>query len=844
MRFVLLMAAREMRASWHRLLFFFLCIAIGVGAIVALRSVIQSVRHTFAGEARSLISADAIIASNQELKAEAIARIEQRLAAAGADSMRSIELPTMARPADRSDGRARMVELRAVERGFPYYGQMKLGGNVPYTHALLEDFGVLVRPELLAQLDVKVGDALTIGSRRFTIRGVIHSEPGRRLGAFSIGPRVFIDLADLEKTGLLGFGSRAARQRLLKVPDGAFDKLIVDLRADLANDFARVRSYKATEDDIGEDFVRAENYLSLVGLVIVILGGIGVSSVTRVFVQQKMKSIAVLKCVGARSSQLLSVYVAQVAVLGLAGSLLGVALAGLVMRAIPSLLAGATPGVEISYALTWPAVLQGLGIGLLVSLLFSLVPLLDVRHVKPSLLLRDEARTRRPDATQIVVTLLVVAGLVALTAWQAGSLRIGSLVAGGFAATAVVLHLAGTLLLRAIKPIARSRSFALRHAVLQLSRPGSQMRIVLLAVGLGSFFIIGVRSLQQNLVDQFAVRMTADSPDMFLIDVQRDQVKAVEATIAAHLDKGVTAPPLVPVLRARVVGVAGREVNLESYEDVRGLGSLGREYTITYRSTLESNERVVAGKLWEPTPSEEPEVSIEQFISESFKINIGDTIRFDVLGRTIAAKVTSVRFVEWSESRAGGFMFLFRPGVLEKAPHSFIGFLRGPQDLAARTRLQTALVAVAPNVSVIDGREIIDAIKAVVDNVTLAVTVVGTLVVLSGLMILIGAVAMTKFRRVYEAAIFKTLGATRRLIATVLILEYGLLGILAGGIGAGGAIGLSWAISKYALEIPFTPLIGLSAAGVVITTVLVAAIGVISSWDVLQKKPLATLRAE
>jgi putative ABC transport system permease protein len=248
--------------------------------------------------------------------------------------------------------------------------------------------------------------------------------------------------------------------------------------------------------------------------------------------------------------------------------------------------------------------------------------------------------------------------------------------------------------------------------------------------------------------------------------------------------------------------------------------------------------------MWEPTASDEPEVSIEQSISESFKINIGDTVRFDVLGRVITAKVTSVRYVEWSESRTGGFMFLFRPGVLEKAPHSYIGFLRGPKDLNARARLQAALVGVAPNVSVIDGREIIDAIKAVIDNVTLAVTVVGTLVVVSGLMILIGAVAMTKFRRVYEAAIFKTLGATRRLIATVLLLEYGLLGILAGGIGAGGAIGLTWAVSKYALEIPFKPLIGLSAIGVVITTLLVAAIGVISSWGVLQRKPLATLRAE
>jgi putative ABC transport system permease protein len=843
MRFVALMAAREMRASWKRLLFFFVCISVGVGAIVALRSVIQSVRQTFDGEARSLIAADAIITSNRPLSEEALKKIADRLSAAGAESTRSVETATMVKPADK-EGRARMVELRAVEQGFPYYGRMKLAGNVPFDHALLRGYGVLVRPELLAQLDVKVGDGLSIGSERFTIRGTIEAEPGRRLGAFSIGPRVFVDLADFEKTGLTGYGSRASMQRLLKVPPAAFDKLIVDLRADLSNDFARVRSYKAMEDDIGEDFQRAENYLSLVGLVIVILGGIGVSSVTRVFVQQKMKSIAVLKCVGSRSSQLLAIYVAQVTILGLAGSLLGVGLAALAMLAIPQYLAGATPGVEIEYALTMPAMLQGLGIGLLVSLLFSLVPLLDVRHVKPSLLLRDEPHPHRVDVTQIAVTVFAVAGLVALTIWQAGSLRIGSMVAGGFAATAIVLHLAGTLLIRAIAPLAKARTFALRHAVLQLRRPGSQMRIVLLAVGLGSFFIIGVRSLQQNLITQFAVNINPESPDMFLLDIQRDQVDKVSAAIAAHQPAGAPPPRLLPVLRARVVGVEGRDINLENYEDVRGRGSLGREYTITYRDALERNETVVAGKIWEPTPSAEPEVSIEQFINEQFRINIGDTIRFDVLGRVIAAKVTSVRFVEWSDSRAGGFMFVFRPGVLEQAPHSFIGFLKGPQEPADRARLQTALVGAAPNLSVIDGREIIDAIKTVVDNVTLAVTVVGTLVLFSGLLILIGAVAMTKFRRVYEAAIFKTLGATRRLIATVLLLEYGLLGLLAGGIGAAGAIGLTWAISRYALDIPFRPLIGLSATGVLVTAVLVAAIGVIASWEVLQRKPLATLRAE
>jgi len=843
-RFVLFMAAREMRASWQRLIVFFICIAVGVGAIVALRSVIQSVRHTFAGEARTLITADAIITSNRPFKPELAPTIAARLTAAGAESIRSIELATMTRPADRADGRARMVELRAVEDGFPYYGVLRLADGVTYNHGLLRGFGVIVRPELLAQLDVKVGDALSIGSQRYTIRGVIENEPGRRLGAFSMGPRVFVDLADLEKSGLMGFGSRATYQRLVRVPDAPLDALVLNLRADLVNEFTRVRSYKATEDDIGEDFARAENYLSLVGLVVVILGGIGVSSVTRVFVQQKMKSIAVLKCVGGRSSQLLAVYVAQVGILGLAGSLLGVGLAALAMRGIPALLAGATPGVEIAYALTTPAIAQGVGIGLLVSLLFSLVPLLEVRHVKPSLLLRDEPRSRRPDAVQVLVTLFVVSALVALTVWQAGNWRVGLVVAAGFAGTALVLHLAGTLMIRAIAPLARSRSFPLRHAVLQLSRPGSQMRIVLLAVGLGSFFVIGVRSLQQNLVQQFAINVAPNSPDLFLLDVQSDQVERVRAAIAAHQEPAAAPPRLLPVLRARVVGVAGRELNLENYEDVRGRGSLGREYTITYRETLEPNEKLVAGQLWDPTPSDQAEVSVEQSISEQFKINLGDTIRFDVLGRVIAARVTSIRLVEWADSRAGGFMFVFRPGVLEKAPHSFVGFLRGPRDAAARNRLQSALVDAAPNVSVIDGREILSTLKSVVDNVTLAVTVVGTLVLFSGLLILIGSVAMTKFRRVYEAAIFKTLGATRQLIAAVLVIEYGLLGLLAGSIGAGGAIGLSWAISRYALEIPFRPLIGTSAAGVALTAVLVAAVGVISSWEVLQRKPLATLRAE
>jgi putative ABC transport system permease protein len=844
MTFIARMVVREMRASWRRLLFFFLCIAVGVGAIVALRSVIQSVRQTFAGEARALITADAIITSNQALKPDVVTTIERRLAEAGATSLQSIEMATMVRAADRPGGRTRMVELRAVEAGFPYYGRMALAGDQPFTPNLLANGGALIRPELQAQIGVQVGDALMIGNKRFEIRGLIESEPGRRLGAFSLGPRVFVSLSDLQQTGLLAYGSRASYQRLVKVPDAALDGLVTSLRADFSNEFARVRSYKATEDDIGEDFARAEDYLSLVGLVIVILGGIGVSSVTRVFVQQKIKSIAVLKCVGARSSQLLAVYITQVLLLGAAGSVLGLLLAAAAVAAVPVVLpASATSGLSVSYTVTPAAALQGMTIGLLVSLLFALVPLLEVRNVKPSRLLRDETATAGLDWIQRLTVGAVVGALATLTVWQAGSWRVGLVVTVGLAATTLILHVAGSLLIRLIRPLSRARWFALRHAVLQLSRPGSQVRIVLLAVGLGSFFILGVRSLQQNLVSEFAVDLSPDAPDMFLLDIQSDQVQAVRQAIARGQDPGSPPPRLIPVLRARVVGVEGREIQLENYEDVRGRGSLGREYTITYRPGLESNERVVEGTFWSESTAG-PEVSIEESIRDRFRINVGDSMRFDVLGRTIDARVASVRHVEWADGRAGGFMFVFRPGALEQAPHGSIAFFRGPADPAARGQLQAELVGVAPNVSVIDGREILQAVKSVVDHVTLAVTVVGSLVVLSGLLILIGAVAMTKFRRIYEAAIFKTLGATRRVITTILLIEYGLLGTLAGAIGAAGAVGLTWGISRFALDIPFRLLPVLAVGGVLVTAALVAIVGIAASWDVLQRKPLATLRAE
>jgi putative ABC transport system permease protein len=865
MTFIFRMVWRELRASWRRLLFFFACVAIGVAAIVTLRSIIQSLRVGLVREARATIAADVLISTNRPWVADVRRDLEQRLARAPIEARtESIETATMVR-AESGAPVASMVELRGVERAYPFYGTLVLQNGQPYSHALLENDGALVRPELLAKLHVKTGDRILIAGRPFTIRGVIDQEPGRRVGGFTLGSRVLVDLDDLKKTTLLSFGSRANYQLLLKVRQDAVESLARDVAAQFRDRFVFARSYRSTEDWIGESLQRAENFLSLVGFVIVVLGGIGVWSVTRVFVRQKIRSIAILKCVGASTAQVLTTYVLQVALLAVAGSLIGIGLAALGIRAIPPSLVESFGGVP--YGLTGSAILQGLTVGLLVSVLFALVPLLDVRRIKPLLLIRgaeadvsalaragrasDDTRgwlrrwISRIDWVQSGLALAVGLGLILVASWQAGSWSAGAAVSIGFLAVAAVLYAAAFLLIRGVSPLTLAPWFPLRHAVVSLRRPGNQTRVILLSVGLGSFFVLGVRALQDNLMTEFAVGINRGGADLFLLDVQRDQADGVATLLRQRQDPGAVPPKMVPVLRARVTAVRGRDVNLENYSDVRGRGSLAREYTITYRDNLESNERILQGRFWKPEdPAQGNEVSIEESIHERFRINLGDEMRFDVLGRPITARVTSVRHVEWGDARSGGFMFVFRPGVLVNAPHTMVGFAKGPDDPTARANLQFDVVSRYPNISVIDGRDVIARIENVVNKVVLGISVVGGIALLSGVLILIGAVAMTKFQRVYEAAILRTLGAGTRLLMMTLALEYCALGLLAGVIGAAGALGLSWGVTRHVFDMPWHPAPGVLAIGAVLTMLLVGTIGVLASADVLRKKPLGTLRAE
>ncbi len=766
MRFVLRMAWRETRAAWIRLVFFFVCVAIGVAAIVVLRSVVQNVRLTLTREARQIVGADVVVQSPRPLSPEARGILEEELRGVRATRTEVVETRTMAAPeAGKGSGKVRLVEIRGVEAGFPFYGDIEMEGGARYARALLSEFGALVPPEFLLEMGLSVGDAVRLGGRPFTIRGVVTRDRVQRGGMnFAFGPRIYVALEDLRGLGLLGFGSSATYQTFLKVDEAAIDGLTASLRRRYATTTTSVRSWRTFEDRLGQNLVTAENYLSLVGFAMVVLGGIGVWSVTRVLVQQKIKSVAILKCLGASSRQVLAVYVSEVLWLALAGSVLGVGVAAAAATAIPSSVLSPLGITHVS--ITASAAAQGLAVGLLVSLFFALVPLLEMRRVKPLLLLRADTASsaRRPDAVSRLATLLTGAALVLVAAWQSGSLRAGLFVSAGLAAVALLLFGAGWLLLRLTRPFTTSRRFAVRHALISLGRPGNQTRVILTAVGLGCFFVLSIRAIQTNLVEEFTAQIGATSPDLVLIDVQRDQVDAVQAAAAPYAQ----APArLMPLMRARVVGVEGRRVHLPTPDAVRQQGRLTREFGVTYRDALQPNERVTAGTFWTAAATAAPdretdaEVSISEEVRRDADVGVGDLVRLDVAGQVVRARVTSIRRVAWDETQNGGFFFVLRPGpFLARVPHTFVGFLQVGDDPAARAALQRDLVRLFPNVSSIDVRAVVGAVRTVLDKITQGVTVVGAITLGAGVLILVGAVAMTKFQRLYEAAIYRTLGAS------------------------------------------------------------------------------------
>jgi putative ABC transport system permease protein len=839
-RFILQMARREIRASWRRLLFFFACIAVGVGAIAAGRSMLQNAHSAMTSEARNLLTADVQLDSGRPWEPEALGLIEKVTSGIVLGRTETIESPTMARPADSAHEGAMMVELKGIDESFPLVGEFTLTDGRSFDYSMVQNNGAVASISLLDRLQLKVGDNVKIGVSTFQVRATIDQEPGRGAG-FRIGPRVFIERSALEGAGLTGFGSRARRKLLFTVPEDKMGQMVRQLRDGLRNNLINVRSYRDSQENLNESFSRAEDYSSLTGLVILVLGGIGISNVTRVFIEQKRKAIAVLKCIGATGRRITVAYLAQVITMGVVGSGFGVLFGKLVLLLIKGVFSDKLPPY-MTYGLRTGAAVQGVAVGIMISILFSALPLLQIRHIRPNVLLRDTAISKpgRIDLLRWAVAVFVILGLLFVVSWQGGGVRVGLIFLGGLVVAAGALYLGATLLIFLVRRTRSLTSFALRQAINSLHRPGNQTRIIVMVVGLGVFAVLSVQSLQTNFIHELDRGRTGDLPDMFLIDIQTDQAQGVSDIVTETMG---TPPILVPTVRTRIVAVNGKDIDLNEAEMKRERGRLGREYVVTYRPNLEKNESIVAGKFWDPTPSPDAEVSIEESLRGVSGLDVGGEISFDVQGRKLVAKVTSIRHVDWRNSRTG-FMILFRPGTLEKAPQMMVGALNGPSGEVERSRFQRTLVDKFPNVSVIDVADVAKAIERIINNITLAVSFVASFVLLTGALILIGSLAMTKFQRIYEVAVLKTLGAKRKVLLVILIAEYGLIGLVAGIIGSLSAVGLSYSTSRWVFEIPwsFTPVVNLG--GIAATIVLVTVAGTLATVDVLSRKPLATLRAQ
>ena len=841
-------AWREARASSFKFGFVILAVAVGVGSLTGVRGFSRAFHDMLLSQARTLMAADLSLRVYELPTPEQNAEMDN-LAKTGVQRTWVTETLTMA-----SSSAAKppmLVSVKAVDPSvYPFYGEIRLTPPVALSQALKSDT-VAVSDDILLRLNLKVGDTLLLGGQPFRIIGQVTYEPDRMLGTLNVGPRVMITREGLERTGLMLPGSRAAERFLFRLGAGAPSIQVV--RADLKKSFpdALIADYRESHPIITRGLDRATTFLSLVSLITLIVGAIGVATAMHAHIQQRMDSIAIMKCIGARSSQLMRIYLIQTVSLGLVGGILGVAFGIGIQRAFPQFIARY---FQIEPSASWDLITaaQGIGIAVMATLLFTLPPLLAIRRIRPSLILRREMaetradwRTRLRDGRpSILAGIAIIIGLAGIAmSFATGTpndiWKTGAYFAGALVVSFSVLSGIAWLMLRGLRLAGRRQlPTSIRHGIANLYRPGNHAGSVLVSLGIGVMFTLTVYLVQRGVIKEMSRNAPPGMPNMFLIDIApKDRDAIVDILKQQRGLEG--APELIGTATAKLIDVDGRSVE---NMNLRGWGRRFRTARpVTSAAAMPTYVDIVRGHWWGAATNGAAQVCVSDEVAKALGINPGSTMRWTIAGKEVNTRVACIQNID-SIHLASRVEFIFSAGALDGFPLIYYGSLRAQP--AAVTWLQEALYRRFPTVTVVNMADVLQTFQSVVDKIAQVVRFISIFAILAGAIILSSSVAGTRFRRMREVVILKTLGATRWRVSRIFSVEFLILGAVAGTMGALLANGFANLLLKRMLDSPMSFPILPAVLAVVATALIANAAGWMASFRILGQKPLEILREE
>ncbi|MGH7653076.1 MAG: ABC transporter permease [Gemmatimonadaceae bacterium] len=836
------LAWRESRTARRKLLLYMSSISLGVAALVAIDSFASNVRESIRLQARDLMGGDVSFASNAKLSAP-LQGVLDSLQKHGTPVATVVSFISMA--SDTRSGGTRLTQIKAVTPGYPFYGAIITTPEGQWER-LQSGQNVIVDPALLIALNAQVGDSVAIGYVKFEIIGSIKSMAGQSDASLVMAPRVFLPDRYAPETQLLGFGSRASYEWLVKLPPSTSSTAWVKpFRPRFQNEHVRVVTVVQRETNISQSVQQLADFLGIVGLIALLLGGIGVASGVNAFVTRKIDTVAVLRCLGATSGQVLAIYVAQAAVMGFVGAAAGAALGIGIQYSLPLVIKGFLP-VDVSVALDWRAISMGLAIGVWVALVFALRPLLALRRVSPLQALRRDTAALDAERNRDIPTHLVnvaLVGSVLLLAFQrAGSLRRGAMFSAGIGGSMLVLWAsAAALSWFARKAVTPRWPYVVRQGVANLYRPANQTRSVVLALGFGAFLVSTLYLVQANLLKQFDVTAAQSKANLIFFDIQEDQRAGLDSILAAQGQHALTYTPIVTMKVAMINGrtpaqwAASQGIRADNW-------ALRREFRSTFRDTLVATEKLASGKWFGSAhlPDSLSELSLDQSPAQEMHVKLGDIITWDVQGVLVPSELTSLREVNWGRFEPN-FFAVFEPKALKNAPKTYATVAAVESD-STIALLQRSSVTRFPNISSMDLSLVRRTIGEIIEKVSVAVRFLALFSLAMGIPVLFSAVAATRRDRLREGVLLKTLGATRRQIGRILLSEYALLGAL--GALAGMALSFlgAWGLVHFVFEGTFAPALLPAAMIAVAMMVLAITIGLLTSRDVFRETPMAALR--